>query len=379
MGPEVTGDIQELKQAQLQSNAEIWLALSTDQLVMSRTDFNPAEKKHIGKLLPYELEDQILGDVEDFHFAIGKMDESKLNFAYVPKRWITNIIDQFNDAQIEVVVCLPEPLLIPWEEHQWTLRWLGGDSVVEVRYAYDLCFRIHIGLLSSTLNALLDDEEFSKPNQIKLFAQTFEDLQTLQDALPDALQDIATSQQWDRWLSQSLDKLAPLNLRQQTLARALPVQRWWLQWKPAVIAAGVAAVTYFGVNWVELLQLKYQHERHLAAAEEAYRSVMPKGAMVDPVRQLTTQLEKYRSTDDSGGPSAIHMLSKITPVLSSSEGLLIKNLYFNDGDMRLNVESPSFQNIEKLRSDIEVQSMSAELINTSNNSTGVQARLRIRG
>ena len=189
---------------------------------------------------------------------------------------------------------------------------------------------------------------------------------------------MATSQQWDQWLSLSLDTLPPFNLRQQSLGRSLPVQRWWGQWRPVAIAAGIAAALYLGGNWMQTHQLKQEQQALIAETERTYRTVMPRGALADPELQLRNQLAKFKTDTSQTGPGVIAMLAQITPMISEAEDVSVRNMNFVEGDMRLNLESPSFQQIDRLRAELEDQNLVAELLGTSSVPDGVQARLRIR-
>jgi general secretion pathway protein L len=379
MGPETRGTLEQLAGAQGEASAEIWLTLSTPDVVMVNQEFSAKEKRHLTNLMPYELEDQLLGNVENFHFAYGHIVEDLVTVAYTPIDWLTTLIESIENEGVEITTCLPLFLLLPWEPNQWAIRWLGEESLVEVHYGKDLGFIIELDLLKDALDSLSATlEENHRPKEIKLFGQSFEDLQSLQNNLPESLQEIATSQQWDQWLSLSLDNLPPFNLRQQSLGRSLPVNRWWKQWRPAAIAAGIAAALYLGGNWIQTHQLRQEQNALIAETERTYRTVMPRGALADPELQLRNQLSKFKSNASNSGPGVVSMLSQITPMITAADEVSVRNMNFIEGDMRLNVESPSFQEIDRLRAQLESQKLVAELLGTSSVPNGVQARLRIR-
>jgi general secretion pathway protein L len=329
--------------------------------------------------MPYELEDQILGDVDELHFAYGAQRGDQVSVAYTRLAWLASVLASMEQANLEVAVCLPLALMLPWNENTWTLRWLGEGHQVEIRYLKDLSVTVPVELVADTLQILLQQGlEEQRPQQLKLLAPAFEDLQKMQSWLPEDLAEIATTSQWDEWLSLAIDSLPPLNLRQQSLGRSLPMARWWGLWRPAAIAAGVALVLYLGGNWLQISQLKAEHKRHLAAAEAAYRTAMPQGRVTDPVRQLQSQLSRYVTDTGDSGAGAVGILAKVAPVLNSTEGLQIRTLNYVDGDMRLNIESTNFQQIDRLRGQLEQQQLVAELQGTNSVADGVQARLRVR-
>ena len=379
MGQAEAGTLEGLVQAQKNSQAEVWLAVASDEIVMQQAHFDASQRRHLAKLMPYELEEQIIGDVDEFHFAYGAIHADKVAVAYTPQLWLTKLLEQFELAGLEVAVCTPLALLLPWSEGTWTLRWLGGSAPVEVRYSHDLAYTVPLAILADSLAALGNSSESEQgPEQIKLLGQNFEDLQTLQEQLPENLQDRATSAQWDQWLSLSLELLPPLNLRQQELSRTLPIARWWQTWKPAAIVAAITLGIYLVSNWITLAQLKSEQKRYITASEQAYRSVVPQGSMVEPEKQLASQLSRYKTTSGEEGGGAVALLATVGPVLHENKSLTIRNLHYVDGDMRLNIESPDFQQIDRLRSSLENQRLQAELLGTSSVDEGVQARLRIR-
>ncbi|GAB2198448.1 type II secretion system protein GspL [Sessilibacter sp. MAH4] len=379
MGPAMQGSATDLSQAQSAANAEVWLALSSCDLVMLAQSFSSKEKRHIANLMPYELEEQIIGNVDNMHFAYGQFENDIVTVAYTPIDPLKTLIDTIESAGAEITVCLPLFLLLPRADKQWAIRWLGDESLVEVRYDKDLGYLIELDMLAASLESLAATfEEAERPTEVKLYGQSFEDLQTLHNHLPNAYQEIATSQQWDQWLSLSMELLPPINLRQYALGRALPVARWWKTWRPAAIAAAIACVLYLGGNWVQIFQLKSEQKAYLAQVEQAYRSAVPQGVMADPERQLRNQLAKFKDNSSAGGLSVTTLLAQITPIIAASENVVVKNINFVEGDMRLTAESSNFQQIDRLRAELEGSQLVAELQGTSSVPNGVQARLRIR-
>ena len=68
------GDKAELLSSLQATQLPIVLVIPGEKVVTTRAAYNAAEKRHFRQLLPYQLEEQIIGDVEDLHFVIQTLD-----------------------------------------------------------------------------------------------------------------------------------------------------------------------------------------------------------------------------------------------------------------------------------------------------------------
>ncbi len=375
-GAPTQGDIADLTEAAALDPAVVWLLLPSDVLVTRRLQFSKAERKHLSKLLPYQLEDQLVDDVSNIFVALGHIDEDEVSIAYADRTLVTELFTDFDAAQIDIDACLPLGLCLNWAPAQWSIALIDNENEqAVVRWAEDQAFGVDLALLAPALEALVSEQGW--PEQIAIIAETETDLDCLRALIPEGFNGSIEPQQRNVWQALSVPDQPAINLRQGTFARRLPIQRWWREWRTVAYASAAALLVYLGVNWAAYSSYSNDFDRAQVAIREAYRSAVPNGALVDAERQLKQQLAKYETVGESG-VSLLTMLQTVGPVLANSNDIALRNLSFVAGDMRLNLEAKNFQQLEQVRSDLAAKQMQAELLNVSRTGDGQQARLRVR-
>src|SRR5690606_27557691 len=82
-------------------------------VITRELEYNEKEKKHLRNLLPFQLEDNVIGDVDRFHFALGPLNNGKVCVAYMEKAWLETVFEQLKSIAVEVTQCRSAPLALP--------------------------------------------------------------------------------------------------------------------------------------------------------------------------------------------------------------------------------------------------------------------------
>ena len=94
-----------------------------------RLTITPEEKKHIGKSLPFMLEERVAEDIDTLHFASCPLDRLELAVAVCTEQKMADWQERLADLGA-VNQWLPEPLLLPWQSGEWCLVLEEGQAVV---------------------------------------------------------------------------------------------------------------------------------------------------------------------------------------------------------------------------------------------------------
>ena len=109
------------------------------------------EVKHLRRALPFMLEESLLEDVADLHFAHTPLDEGHHAVSVVARAKVAQWMDELPESLREVP-WISEALCLPWTEGQWTLLF-ESDSVL-VRWSEAEGTRVEATLLPALLNSL---------------------------------------------------------------------------------------------------------------------------------------------------------------------------------------------------------------------------------
>lgn len=107
------GDLAALRTALGDVAQQAWLLLPGAKVVTRRLEYTEKEKKHLRNLLPFQLEESVVGDVEDLHVALGAATAGKVTLAYTDKEWLKAIFAQFANIGLEITRCWARPQLLP--------------------------------------------------------------------------------------------------------------------------------------------------------------------------------------------------------------------------------------------------------------------------
>lgn len=383
-----SGSLEDLAALLGEGEHDVWLLLPGAKVIARELEYSEAEKKHLRRLLPFQLEESVIGDIDQFHFALGPMRDGKVAVAYVERPWLNEIFAQLKTLGITVSHCSSLPLLLPLptpaptsepsdSDHYpyWTLQF--QDDHLLVRAAPSLGYSLPRDRARLGLEMLLTAQQRvdNLPHLI-LRANTDADLVALETLLPDELAERIDSQTLvDFW---QLDLSAPvIDLCQGEFSQRLPVERWWRDWRGMVAAAAACLVVYVGVLFYQVQSLEAENLEVRREIERVYRDVAGQGVMVDAERQLRQQIAEVQPA--SAGRRLTPFLAEVLPVFEETQDASLRAISYSasNTELSLNVQASAFSTIETLRERINQSGLSAELLSASAQGDLHSARLKV--
>jgi len=364
------GEQREQLAAQLQARrAPLLFAAPGGDVTLRELTVTPAERRHIGRSLPFLLEDDFAGDVDDLHFAsrpLGKLTFGVAACRHEAMRHWQDVLAELPPASQWV----PEPLLLPWQPGELCLV-IEPDRIV-VRSGENEGFTAERDLAAAMLAALSADDE------VTVVAYGL-DQQADTALLPEWMQ---AKLQWRtgsfaQALMLSDEDRQPLNLCQGDYGANLPLGQWWAQWRRVAAVFGIAFLLQMVGSYASYAGLAAQNLELRRQIQDTYRSVAPRGAVVDAEKQLKRQLEELRGGSDS--VSFVSMMDQIGRVIAAQPGARLDSVNFNDklGDVRLNIIAPDFRAVESVRSGFVKAGLKAVTENSNASGSAVRARLKV--
>ena len=343
------------------------LALPSDVVRNMTVPVAPEEVKHLRRALPFMLEESLIEDVTDLHFAFSPMRDDLQAVGVVKRSTIAQWMEELPD-KVKELPWVTEVLCLPWRAGQCTL--IFEDEWVLVRWGEAEGARVEMALLPALLDSL-------EAEQITLVAYG-KDQQSAMVVIPERFHD---ELQWRQGgLSDALLLAEPLpagpDLRQGDFAPRLPLMRWWGVWQRVAVALGVALILKTGLSIADYEMLKAEDLQLRQTIQESYRRINPRGAVVNVEKQLNRQLAEL-------GAGARHraftpiLVSLLSAVAAVPEITLTSVNYSGGSDIRVNFSAPDFQSVEQVRDQLKRRALSAELESSNARREGVVARLRV--
>ena len=346
-------------------------ALPGEAVRLLELDIEEDERRHIERSLPFMLEEQLAEDVDDLHFASTPLERLRYGVAVTARSQMEAW--QAALAGVEGVnAWVPEALLLPWRDEHWCLVLENSRAILRCGQAQG--FSVESDLLPAMLNAQI--AEGGLPPAIVVYGN---DQARDLEHLPEELRAVA---QWFRGgfceaLMLAGDESETLNLRQGAYAPQLPLGRWWQQWQAVAAVFAAAFLLQMLAAWLDYRQLEQENIALRTAVQDSYRQANPRGAVVDPEKQLRRQLESLRGTGQSSG--FVSLMDRVGAVIAKQKGTAISSINYSErgGEMRLNILASDFEAVEAIREGINRSGLQAEMESSSARDDGVRARIRV--
>lgn len=372
-----SGDTDALAEALQVQSLPVWLILSGQEVVTQEITFAAKERRHLSKLIPYELEDQIVDTVEDQHFTFSVLQEDQLAVSYLPKLQLQQSIQTIESLGHEVFGCGVDFLMLARDPESWTLAY--DEDVILVHTGLGLGFAVEITLAPHFLATLFKESEL--PLTIRLVAPDQDQLDALKTLLEPYYNSDNLELEFEELQGNFWDAIAPqieMDLRQGDMARQLPFARWWRDWRLTGAVAAAALVLSFSVNLGGYWSAKSEQRAMQTTMKDLYREAVPSGAISDPEKQLQ-QLVKGLNKDGEGSNLMV-LLGQVTPLIAANNDLSLSSFRYSSDqrELRLNIEAKQFALLEELRSKLSGQGLNAELLRVSAQGDIHQASMKIQ-
>lgn len=379
------GDLAALAESLPATPVQAWLIVPGNRVVTRELEYLDKEKKHLRTLLPFQMEETLIGDVDNFHFALGPLNQGKVCVAWLEKAWLEAVYSALSEINIEVTRCWSAPLTLPLTvtpvtdtetpvDDHWTIQL--DTQGIHTRYASGLGFSIEPAWFGQALQLLLTDQKrVDNLPLLHLRAHTKEDLQALREQIPASLlHRIADETVVSAWRRDYSDK--SINLGQGEFSQRLPIERWWRNWRYIAAFAAACLTVHVGILLYQLQDYRQENIAIRKAMEEEYRRVVPEGTYVDAERQLTGLVRQQQPSGQGG--SAVSLLAKIFPSFDDNSSITIRSVQYlgDSGDVNMQLQATDFAAIEKLRNDTEQQGLQVELLSSSVQGNVHSARLK---
>ena len=333
------------------SGRAVNLVVTSAEALLTAVTLSRKQARHLQRVLPYLLEEQLLEAPEQLWFAPGKAEHGRYPVAVINRPGLEALIELCREHRVrpqslkaDADLLAPQtPVLITVEG--WGALILERDQALVVDEAQ-----------REAVLALHGDDE--------LHFTRLEDPATLCDQLQAALAADRGVEMLQGTFSQ----------RQNQASGPSP----WQPWKPVM---GLAAAVFFialAAVWAQQWRYQKAADETFAQAAELYQSLFPGDRATSGLRrQFQARLARLGGDGDGGG-TLFRVLPAVASTLSQSE-VEPKRLQFDqrDGSLLLDLGAKEYNQVEKLQSALNEKGVRATIANYRNGATGVTARVKV--
>ena len=334
--------------------------------------------RQIRQAIPYILEENLIDDVDELHFALKKKinNENEYEVGVINNNYLKDVITFLEKAGIQTDRIIADYSLLQSDTMLFDAgRLLANSSKLKFALQTEKGFQL------STL--CINDGDFNK-------------LASFVDAESDAgIQSDNVIQQFDAlkievetvhyhpylYLVKHDPDLAAVNL----LQGAYKKKKNWLKtgkiWLPAVAAFSAWILIESILFITSYVSLANQNEALNKEIALIYKNTFPSSKNVsNPQARMESQLLNLKKRQGQAGQGFSKMLADSAEILSKTPGLKIKTLRYYDGQINLELKVASLQVLDSLKLQlINDKGFQVEIKNASSEKENVNARIQITG
>lgn len=364
------GNLNELKT--LAAENEVIVIAPAEAVVLTEAKLPKLNRHRLLQALPYAIEEQLLTDINDLHFALGEYQpEGIIPVAIVTKQkmnlWLAALgaIDVFPSA------ILPATLSVPYLDNCWNI--FVNDGVAIARTHPYRGFSCDKQNLQKLIQLALADQ-IQKPQAIYLENYTNDPLAM---TIPDANL-VEKNKPQDKFLENLAHKTdSPIiNLLQapyQPKHKPSQNKKIWALAGYLIIAC--VALTFF-TNLVSYGILHYQTaalEKNIANIYKrnfpnATSIVAPKERMIEKLNNLLNQGNKNR---------LLLWLAALGKSLAEVNGIQVKQIDYRNNQLSLEFSTRNADTVDELTKSLKQQGMTVKQQNVAANGSEVKGTLLI--
>ncbi len=348
------------------------------EVLVCRVNLPAGNRQRLLQALPFAMEDQLVEDVDHYHFALGPKlklaqgadDQGGSHIAAavsaeVMGRWMATLSD--SGLEPDAVVPLPLALALPERSDQALVR-IDGD-VAQVRCGTQEGFECSVDDLALLLSLSPQIAQLQVADSERRWSEGMTSLPAQSVTEPPWPQGFEVT---PRKISLSLLQ-GPWQARGDSAARTAKVWRW------AAVALCAAGLMVLIDRYLEVSDLKRQMSALDGQARQQVSRVIPQMPPGNTYREaLTATLNRLRGAGGGNQNGFFYLLEIVGPALVQDGGVNLSSVTFRSDGLMLDLTASSLGQVETLRRQISEQAPVAVVIESSETVVdGTRVRMRI--
>lgn len=322
------------------------LLIPTREVLLLPADAKTRNSRQLQQAVPYALEDQLAGELEEQHIVWQlRPDSTVVDAAIIQRDRLRAWLDALRARQLNPQAILPDVFALPWEDGGLTL-WQHGEQVW-LRTGARSGYAITQDALPLVLAHLTQGH--TDPIPLRLY--------TDQPAAwaDDARFQIIPEPHPDHLLPSSLQPALGLNLLQGWQDGNNTA--WRQRWRLAAGLAGAAVLLGIGNYAVDT----YHLNRQLAAQDQAnlqlFAELFPEAQNVDPRSlgsRMASELVRLGGQGSTAqAPNTLEQLTAFATLAAQTGGLTLEEIRAQPPQLAISLQAQDQQTVDNLRTRLE--------------------------
>ncbi len=349
------------------------LVLAGDLVLTVKTRLPDLSERRLAPLLPAAVEAATLVEADTIHAVLmERAMDAESTLAVLEEAWLRRVLDKLAGLGLYPDCALPDYLLLPWSEGEWSIGWRGAETMARFGKVEGMALDDSEPPVGLTLAVA----QRGRPAAVKIFLGAnmgTPDWARWREVLGVAVE---TAGPWD-WRTAPWPDLPDLLQGKHSPGRSR--MDWTRLVRP--LAWGVAllvGIQFAGMflDWALLAResANIRQEMH----DLAERALPAHAAVVDPAWQVTEQLQNLRAAAGKPSPDAlVGLLGRFGQVWPAVGAPRIKALTFEAGALSVSLAEANAEWLDELK--VAAASRGLEITSEDDKDKGVRLNVRPTG
>jgi len=339
-------------------------------------------RQKIMQAVPYAMEDDLIGEVEDFHFALpSKLPQNNIPVCAIRHELIESVLTRFAEYEVQPQLIVPETLALPFQRQQWTVLMEDDNSIIRTdSFSGYVCDTSQLALY---LDLSINEATEEQPEAIHIIdarQQTDSDvpglaptpeLQIVKTPLHTSLLEI---------FAKNTNESDSINLLQGIYAAKNQRSKVWKKWIP--VASILAVLLLFQaidgmINYQSVQsELKSTNER----IHKLFKQSLPDAKKMSNIKvRMKRRLVALQNTGQAGQSGFLPLLAKSAKAIQANPSTIIRNINYRSGKLDMEISIDNLQSLEKMKQMISQSGLNVNVRSASVQGNAVIVRLSIQG
>lgn len=367
---EVCGSPQDL--ASLNNGGQAVVLAPAEAMVTLSASLPPMPPQRLRQALPYALEEQFAGDVEQMHFASApRREDDTVPVVAVEHALMQRWLALCEEAHLKPQAIYHEALSLPWREGEWTLL-LEADGGL-LRTGRESGYALDAEQWSELLALAWGQRDVEVVHTLRVFDAREADTGAPLPDLPGAAIERETCEQPLRLLSEGCAK-NPVDLMQGPYSRREKMSRLWAPWRATAVLLGIWLGVHLLTAVFDYVKLSSQDESLYKQTEQLFRSTFPE---IKNVTNPRVQMER-RLAALSGGANVnafTILLGGVGDAIKGRDGVSLQGLRYRQGSLELELELDSLPKLDQFKAALEQNAVAVEVRSATARGEKVEASI----
>ncbi len=355
--------------------------IATSDVHLSTHTIPVRNRQKILQAIPYTMEDDLIGDIQDFHFAIpARLPSNDVPTCAIARARLDAILAFLDEHRLHPQVIIAEVLLLPCAVDEWNIIIEEQESTVQT--AQYTGFSIDTDNLETYLDMAIQEAGEQLPTQLNIIDARLPGHDTfLEDSGFDAIT-VAHKPVEAGLLPLLVSHYhddAGINLLQGEYAPRKIATQSYKKWYPAAGLLGLILAIQAISAIIDYVGISNESDRLTQQIKQVFQQALPDvQRMVDPKNQMQQQLKALKSNSQGASAGFLPILAKFARAMQDDKNIGLKGLNYRNGRLDIEMTINDLQALEKLKQSMTQAGLKVDIRSATVQGKAVFARLRIQ-